>query len=545
MKRIKFSDWLLLTTLMVGSAISIPNSYATQKVDNRYTWSFLSEQPWPQGYNQATGKPDGMSWARNEYPSDFFKRIKNALPESKVNEAFMTDNDGATIHLKEEGEVFVTFVHEGAGYRNSFGYFTFDRENPPQSPEEIQETIVFPNLSFPHMTNGHRVSLGVFPKDTSIGFFIAANGFWYYTGVKPFKVPYYYSLSHLNPESNPELRQHNVLLLDEEVEEVIIGFEDLPRNRGDNDFNDAVFSVKVTPYSALDTEPLIQIPDANDSDADGIADSDDEFPNDHKRAYSTFYPSQDDYVTLAFEDNYPNYGDYDLNDLVVRERLQTIYNANGQITGFKISGFIDARGGARANGFALRLMELPPELIQNAHIYIDGKRYEKRTENYQTDAVMLLWRNSKVFTTTGNSGKCSHFNTVMECESFNPVPFELDVQFSYSISQLNHSALDFFIFRTNDRGHEVHFAGYPGTDFFKSWLFGHSKDDSNPSQDKYFVSEDGLPWALKIDSTWKYPREYIDVVWAYPRYESWVESAGSLEQDWYKHTTRTAHVYGK
>ena len=278
---------LLTATLLLATSNPV---FAWQKENNLFIWDFLSGSPWPTGYNQDTGKPDNLTYHYNDYPQDFFARINNALPEARVNEAFMTDDSGSNITLKEEGEVFITFIHEGAGYKNSFGYFTFDRNNPPTSAAEVRETIVFPNLSYPHLTNGHRVSLGTFPAGTSIGFFIAANGFWYYTGVKDTAVPYYYSLKDLNPESDPTLRQHNVLLYDDEVEEVIIGFEDLPRAWGDNDFNDAVFSVKTTPATALETSNLGVVPAVNDSDADGVPDSADEFPNDYTRVTSSYYP---------------------------------------------------------------------------------------------------------------------------------------------------------------------------------------------------------------------------------------------------------------
>lgn len=516
---------------------------ATVIEDGEYVWQFLSGKPWPEGYNQNIGKPNNLIWARGEYSSDFFQRISNALPERQLNEAFITDDQGSTIHLVEDAEVFVTFIHEGAGYRNAFGFFTFDRENPPQSREEIQETIVFPNLSYPHMTNGHRLSLGEFPAGTSIGFFIAANGFWWDTGVKPFATNYYYSLQGLNPEANPELRQHTVLLYDEEVSEVIIGFEDLPRTWGDNDFNDAIFSVKSTPGTAIESEQLILMPAVNDSDADGIADDEDEFPQDHSRSFSSYYPSASSYVTLAYEDNWPKVGDYDLNDLVIKENLRITYNAEGQISGFIINGLITARGASSHNGFALRLMGLPAEIIDQASIEIDGQSYPKSAEAYQTDAVIQLWRDSHRFTQTGGEGACQHFNTVKSCPHLPAVPFTLDVKFSYNIESLNHSSLDFFIFRSDDRSHEIHFAGYPPTDLFNHGRFGRHSDTSDAASGRYFKSDNNLPWGLKINDEWHYPREYIDVVWAYPDYEAWVESAGSLNSDWYQTSQRSSHFY--
>ena len=516
---------------------------ATSTEGGEYQWTFLSGQSWPMGYQQNIGKPDNLVWHYNDYSDDFFARINNALPESSINEAFLTDDSGSTISLTEEAEVFVTFIHEGAGYKNSFGYFVFDPENPPQSAAEVNEIIVFPNLSYPHLSNGHRLSLGTFPADTHIGFFIAANGFWYDTGVKPTRVPYYYSLQNLNPEADPTLRQHLVLLYDEEVSEVILGFEDLPRTWGDNDFNDAVFSIKASPESAINSDDLVSVPQVNDSDADGIADESDEFPNDYKRAYSSYYPNQNDSVTLAFEDNWPHIGDYDLNDLVISEQLRVIYNAEGAISGFTVSGFIKARGAANHNGFALRLMDVAPDVIGDSSMTINGQTFTKQLEADQTDAVIVFWQDSHDFTQTNESGQCAHFNTVKECSQLAPVPFLLDVELSSPLASLNHSIFDFFIFRTNDRSHEIHFANYPPTDLFDLTRFGKFDDTSQPSTSRYFKNELNLPWALKLSTEWRYPQEYIDVIWAYPAYEAWVESSGEESQEWHVFNDRIHHIY--
>lgn len=518
-------------------------SHGWQQSNGRYIWDFLSGAPWPTGYNQNTGKPDNLIYSYSEYPQEFFQRINNALPESYINEAFMTDDSGSNITLVEDGEVYVTFIHEGAGYKNAFGYFTFNKDNPPTSASQIRETIVFPNLSYPHMTNGHRLNLGFFPAGTSIGFFIAANGFSYYTGVKDTAVPYYYSLQNLNPEPTSALRQHNVLLYDDEVQEVIIGFEDLPRTWGDNDFNDAVFSVKSTPSTAIDASSITQIPDANDSDADGVLDNSDEFPNDYERAFSSYYPSSTDFVTLAFEDNWPETGDYDMNDLVVREQYRLTYNAAGEITGFILNGAIDARGASHHNGFAVRLMGISPAALKSSTLSIAGNSYEKLPESGQSDLVLILWQDSHRFTETGESGSCQHFNTVKSCTQFAPVEFSLDVRFNTAPQALTHSQLDFFIFRTDYRGREIHFADYAPTDRFDQTQFGKLDDTSDPATARYFRNQNNLPWALKIPTQWHYPREYIDVVWAYPDYEAWVESSGQQAGNWYNTSTRSTHFY--
>lgn len=533
------------TKMCVSAALCTmaSSAVAVQVVDGNYVWQFQSGQAWPGGYNQNTGKPDSLIYARDEYGSDFFQRISNALPEAKVNEAFITGDSGSTIHLVEEAEVFITFIHEGAGYKNSFGYFTFDPENPPTSADQIQETIVFPNLSYPHLTNGHRVSIGTHPAGTSIGFFVAANGFWYYTGVKNWQIPYYYSISSLNPEPTEDLRQHCVLLYDEQEQEVVIGFEDLPRTWGDNDFNDAVFSVQSSPGTAIQSSNLVVMPEANDSDADGIPDEQDEFPNDFRRSHSQYFPSQTGVSTLAYEDNWPQRGDYDLNDLVVKQRIQTTFDANNEVSGFILHGWITARGAAYENGYALRILDSAPALIEKATVTLDGQTFEKNVEEYQSNAVLQLWSNTQLFTQTGESGKCTHFNTVKECSYFEPVPFTLDVTFEASQPSLSIADLDFFIFRTADRTIEVHMADYPPTDLFDQTRFGKVDDSSDPSLNRYFRTADNLPWALTVSEEFNYPREYIDVLWAYPNYETWVESSGAQAQDWYKTSDRDTHYY--
>ena len=534
----------LKRTIPLAALCLLPSiAPATEQENGQYLWKFLSGKPWPLGYNQSTGKPDNLIYARDQYPAEFFQRIQNALPEARVNQAFLTDDQGSNIVLKEQGEVFVTFLHEGAGYKNSFGYFVFDPNNPPQTAAEVREVIVFPNLSYPHLTNGHRLSLGTFPAGTHIGFFIAANGFWFNTGVRPTAVPYYYSLKNLNPDAQPDHKQHNVLLYDEQVQEVIIGFEDLPRAWGDNDFNDAVFSVKATPNTALDSAALFVMPQADDSDGDGIADGEDEFPKDFRRAFSSYFPSENDVVTLAFEDNWPEVGDYDLNDLVLSERLQVIYDAQGRITGMNVSGEILARGASYHNGFGLRLQNLAPSALKDATLTVGSQSFSKSAEPGQTDLVITLWQDSHVFTNTGQSGKCSHFNTVKECPALPSVPYSLDINFNDSPVSLPHSSLDFFIFRTDYRGREIHFADYAPTDKFDATQFGKYDDTSDAESGRYFRSNNNLPWALQINSAWRYPREYIDVLWAYPDYETWVESSGQEALDWFLTSDRNNHYY--
>lgn len=67
-----------------------------------------------------------------------------------------------------------------------------------------------------------------------------------------------------------------------------------------------------------------------------------------------YYPSVDSWATLAFEDNWPLVGDYDMNDLVVRYRLSH-FDSGGNLTRINIDGEIVAIGASYHNGFAFRI----------------------------------------------------------------------------------------------------------------------------------------------------------------------------------------------
>ncbi len=512
-------------------------------LDGKYQWHFLTGEQWPIGYQQATGKPLDLSYARSEYDPAFFERLSNALPEARVNESYLTGNEGANIKLLHDAEISITFLHEGAGYKNALGFFTFSDDAVPQQVEAVRETIIFPNLSYPHMTSGHRLSLGKFSAGSRIGFFLAANGFWYDSGVKQKKGNFYYSLAALNPEQDARLRQHNVLLFDEESEQVVLGFEDLPRTWGDNDFNDALFALKIDPPTALDLSTLVVMPHVDDSDADGINDADDVFPNNYHRASHRFYPSDQGWSTLAFEDNWPHRGDYDMNDLVVRVRTEVFYDAQNLVSGLRLKGFIDARGAAFHNGFALRLMNVPATSLGDARITIAGKEHAKYAEERQSDLVIKLWHDTHEYTKTDNTGECAHFNTIKRCQQRGAIPFELEVNFANRLSGLSQSDFDYFIFRTNFRGREIHFADFPPTDLFDKTQFGKFDDRSDDASRRYFRDENNLPWAIRIPKQWRHPREYIDVLWAYPDYENWVESSGREKANWFELSDRDTHYY--
>lgn len=161
-------------------------------------------------------------------------------------------NENREVVLTEEAEVSVTFVMEGAGYKNTFGYYTYDVSNPPESVDDIKSSmrIIFANASAQgsggSLQEGDLVNLGSFDAGTVIGYFVIANG-WNGTEVTE-GLATYYSL----PALNRDVTQQSIMLYSESCGSLITSFEDMHTSGGDKDFNDIVVKTTIDPMSAMD-----------------------------------------------------------------------------------------------------------------------------------------------------------------------------------------------------------------------------------------------------------------------------------------------------
>jgi len=191
----------------------------------------------------ATDLTDGLYHV--DFSAEDLNEIQQLLPESGgINPAFISNNTDPNIHLLADAEISLTFIDEGAGYKNSFGYFVYD-----DNESILYEQTIFSNASKAggggSLLAGDTVSLGDFNEGENIGFWVQANGFNDPNGHK------YYSLDQYNPDG----LRHIAIIDDPDNERLVIGFEDL-YNLGDQDYNDVVFSFTGNPYEAIDTSKI-------------------------------------------------------------------------------------------------------------------------------------------------------------------------------------------------------------------------------------------------------------------------------------------------
>jgi len=113
------------------------------------------------------------------------------------------------------------------------------------------------------------------------------------------------------------------------------------------------------PVSNCNTEGNGTAPPA-DSDGDGVMDAQDEYPNDPNKAYNNYYPSSSPSsgATVAFEDQWPIKGDYDLNDVVVSYRYKIVTNAQNRVVQVNGDYTLHATGSGYDTGFAVEFPTL-------------------------------------------------------------------------------------------------------------------------------------------------------------------------------------------
>ena len=344
----------------------------------------------------------------------------SSLPEGKqidhvYPEYFPTDEPMITV--QGDSEVFVTFYHEGAGFKNTLGYYAYDGNSTNEFPgsgyegrKKLRENgvIIIPNASRVNSGGdievGTTVNLGKFAKDTKFIFFVVSNGWrssyvrydtwWLFSTWSKLNEEYTGESSEFaaNSEDGAPDHRHAAMLWndidDEGRRTLLLGFEDIKRTVGscDHDFNDAIFSVASSPRTALtsvqidsttgetvsEEDGFAQVPGQSDRDEDGVLDSFDTYPDDATRTHDSYYPSKEDKATLAYEDLWPFEGDYDMNDVTMSFNIKEEKDKDNKVKAFTFTGNVNSYGAAYYNGFAIGIDTLSDN-IQSAKVTIEGQ----------------------------------------------------------------------------------------------------------------------------------------------------------------------------
>nr|WP_299074139.1 LruC domain-containing protein [uncultured Allomuricauda sp.] len=450
--------------------------------------------------------------------------VNASLPErSKVPEAnphFLSNSSESSMVLTDLADVWVTFVSEGAGYRNALGYYSYPVGEEPASVDDITaHNIIFPNVSMVGSSGGlvpgDRVLLGRFQPNTVISWFLVSNG-WNGSGVGDGN-NIFYSEPSFNPESS-SLNTHVVQLYDSTREINFLAFEDLRRDENsDEDFNDAVFYARANPVESIELTNVVALIPANDEDGDGVNDELDDFPFDVNKAFNNFSPSENLSGVLAYEDLWPSQGDYDFNDLVVSYSFNLITNTSNEVTSIEGTFTIDNIGGAFENGFGL-FFPIDPSAVESVDGQVTNADFINLASNGTESGTEA---DETVIFVVGNAKEMEGDTIQLVINLGTPVSYE----------QLGLVPFNPFLISNGDRAKEIHLPDFEPTS--KADFLGTSNDDSNPSENRYYKTSANLPWALNIFDEFVPPQEMVPINIEYPKFANWANSGGTQDLDWY------------
>jgi len=157
----------------------------------------------------------------------------------------------ADINVTASSNVYVTFVTASAGVPNTVGFYTYPTGHPPASAQDVSTiTYIFPSAgNYTPLHPGDKVKIGNFAAGTTIAFVLFENSWNLATGQINDNAVHFCTDDILNPEIDPKLKRHAVLLNYIPENKVLISFDDTNRTSPDcdNDFNDVVIYCTVTP----------------------------------------------------------------------------------------------------------------------------------------------------------------------------------------------------------------------------------------------------------------------------------------------------------
>ncbi|MGB0979668.1 MAG: LruC domain-containing protein, partial [Croceimicrobium sp.] len=471
----------------------------------------------------------------------FLDDVNASLPENvsipNSNPNYLTTGNELDVVLDETSDVWVTFVSEGADYKNTLGYYVFDTDNPPATANDIDSIfVVLPNTSVVggrgQLVAGDKVKLGTFEGGQTISWVLFQKG-WVGTGVDVNKTKFYSRIDFNTAESDVTKRQHTVQLLDLGRELLLNAFEDQTRsnNGSDNDFNDLVFYVTANPWENVNTGGIPPITPQDDCDNDGVSDESDDFPCDATRAIRNTFTG-----TLAYEDLWPAQGDYDFNDMVIDYEIDHILNGANLLVEVEADWTVRAVGAGFHNGFGWSFDGVNPNIISS----VTGQDLSEGlitnasngTESGQTDAVIIAF--DDVFNVMPNPGT-KFINTIPGETTVAPQTVSNKVTFTSPQQQANIGLPPYnaFIFTNATRGNEVHLANKMPSDLADNSRFGTEADATDVNAGYTYKTANGLPWAIHISESFDYPIEYTPINEAYLNFSSWATSGGAVNLDWF------------
>lgn len=465
------------------SYIGVPTLFKTVIAGDAITadikWDSTDDNPQTraEGWQAPKGYHVLGTWSSKGYPHYLDTDNKITIPGDVLTIINTTLKEGGTCPKQyrqaidfeindpegRNAEVSIRIIGGTSGAASAFGYYCYRADASLSEIKKAPKCIVFPNTLMDNYYNkkasglqgGESVKLHyidpdgvdqgtVFPNGVKIGWFLLNDSF-YGGNNKPF-----YSTTKLNGDG----RTHTAAFRIDDF--VVLSFEDWT----DQDYNDIQFNVWSNPIEAIIN------PDIPDIKPDG--------GNEDKK-YSLEYKG-----IIAFEDNWPRKGDYDLNDVIVKYQSVLNFNDANQALSTEDTYELLWSGATFKNGFAYQLnterSNMSTEILE-APTSFNGQGLDtdlsKATVNVFLSALDVTERNTK----TATYKIKNTFKTPLSHETLGIPPYN---PFIMVHDELKESRI------------EVHLVNYPPTEKADMALF-HTEEDLSSVPTSYYVANGNYP----------------------------------------------------
>ena len=265
-----------------------------------------------------------------------------------------------------------------------------------------------------------------------------------------------------------------------------------------------------------------------DSDGDGVSDLLDDYPNDKTKAFNNYSVNYDNGgSTVAFEDNWPQKGDFDLNDVVLNYKHLIVTNKDNIVVRVEGEWNLLATGGEFQNGAGIQF-PLPKGSAAN---FTSSNNLPP--EAGQDSLVVILFKNGRAEQPTWNT------KSGEPASPSKKYTFSFDVSNGPTLLVMGAGGYNPFIWNNTPgygRGYETHLQGRKATNLVDDKLFN-TLDDRSTVNKKNYSTATQLPWAIEIpQASFAYPLEAQDIAKTYLKFSSWASSGGTKDIDWYSNT---------
>ena len=507
---------------------------------------------WLGTWNSASGRPDYLLDKTNaksdlvisdEEMEGLYAAVGAAFVSgSAMNEEYSSYPD---LLLEQDSEVTFTLLGGSTCWTSALGYYYYTDDNKPTKPSDINVIMLFPNtqdgqwaratalklksyngnigtlrgdvvqlMYYPNIANDDKGGATTkFPKGTRIGFILKSQGWGMQgreysvnagslknNGFKNFNwwssttdgVSYGTMLNndsgnHPNPEGKSRGAKFSYKAANGDTY-TLISFEDA---MDDKDYDDLIFALK--PVGVFASLPEI----ANQkSSTNGV---------------------------YAFEDLWPNKGDYDLNDAVVNVKHEKEFNNNGKI--IKETFYLTTYQ---------NYVELTSGLALTLNTKVTPKVAMKKIAPGSTvTEVASFETEGNIYYLTNDFTKELGTTYILELTYNNPLS-----------SSEKLASIKPFIYRPEEGNKywEVHIPMEAPTANMNTSYFGKGDDRSNPSSGLYFVRKGNYPFGFYLknadisafeETILKRENESISIDKFFPGFLEWSISGGTTNQDWY------------